>query len=254
MQTKIFLLAHQDDEIAIFNHIKNSVQSNNKTLIIYATNGRIKKKENSEIIKKRELESSYVLRKIGVKKKNIIFLGKKLNINSYELHLKLDLVYKKLNLLINKIQGKIIIYTHSWEGGNMDHDSCYIIILKLMNKFPRVIKAFQFAMYNSNKMLLKFYKAFSPIKNNGPLVKLDINFKEKIRFICLLFSYKSQLKIWIGLYPVLILNILSNNYGYLQQIKKKKLLNKPHGNELWYEKRKFGSYNENKLLFLKFLK
>ena len=51
MQTKIFLLAHQDDEIAIFNHIKNSVQSNNKTLIIYATNGRIKKKENSEIIK-----------------------------------------------------------------------------------------------------------------------------------------------------------------------------------------------------------
>ena len=123
-----------------------------------------------------------------------------------------------------------------------------------MNKFPRVIKAFQFAMYNSNKMLLKFYKAFSPIKNNGPLVKLDINFKEKIRFICLLFSYKSQLKIWIGLYPVLILNILSNNYGYLQQIKKKKLLNKPHGNELWYEKRKFGSYNENKLLFLKFLK
>lgn len=253
METKIFLLAHQDDEIAIFNHIKNSLQSNNKTLIIYATNGRIKKKENSEIIEKRELESSYVLRKIGVKKKNIIFLGKKLNINSYELHLNLDIVYKKLNSLIKKIQGKIIIYTNSWEGGNMDHDSCYIITLKLMSKFPRVIKAFQFAMYNSNKMLLKFYKAFSPIKNNGPLVKLDINFKEKIKFICLLFSYKSQLKIWIGLYPFLILNILSNNYGYLQQIKRKKLLKKPHGNELWYEKRKFGSYNKNKLLFLKFL-
>ena len=46
MQTKIFLLSHQDDEIAILNHIKQSVESNDKIFIFYCTNGRIKKIEH----------------------------------------------------------------------------------------------------------------------------------------------------------------------------------------------------------------
>ena len=36
----------------------------------------------------------------------------------------------------------------------------------------------------------------------------------------ILFYYRSQLKIWFGLYPILIYKIIFNNYGNLQIFKK----------------------------------
>ena len=254
MQNKIFLLSHQDDEIAILNHIKHSVLSNDEIFIFFLTNGRIKKIGNLEIVNKREKESLIVLKKLGVKRENIIFIGNKLNINSYELHGKLDIVFDELSSFFEKMNSETILYTHSWEGGKVDHDSCFILTLKLLKKFSAIKKSYQFAMYNSYKMPFNFYRAFSPIKENGPLIKFDNKFKDKMQFISMLFYYKSQLKIWIGLYPILILKILFNKYGYLQIIDKNFVLKRPHRNALWYEKRNFITYDEIELLFSKFLK
>ena len=254
MQTKIFLLSHQDDEIAILNHIKQSVESNDKIFIFYCTNGRIKKIEHSKIVDKREKESIKVLEKIGVKRESVIFLGNKLDTNSYELHNKLDVTFDELSDFFEKIKDEIILFTHSWEGGNVDHDSCFVLALKLIKKFTLISQAYQFAMYNSNKMPFNFYRAFSPIKENGPLLKFDIKLKDKMQFISILFYYKSQLKIWIGLYPFLIFKIVFNKYGYLQVIDRNFILKKPHENDLWYEKRNFITYNEIETLFSKFLK
>jgi len=39
MTNQIFLFSHQDDEIAIFKTIKDSINSNKKTFIFYLTNG-----------------------------------------------------------------------------------------------------------------------------------------------------------------------------------------------------------------------
>ena len=254
MQNKIFILSHQDDEIAILNHIKKTVQSNDKLFIIYLTNGRIEKNETKEIIEIREKETLKALKKIGVDNENILFLGKKLEINSYELHNHLETTYNELSKFFQKFDDEKIIYTHAWEGGNVDHDSCFILTLKLMRKFSNIKSAFQFSMYNSYNMPLNFYRAFSPIKVNGSLIKFDINFYDKIQFISLLFYYKSQIKIWFGLYPILILKIIFNKYGYLQNIEKNFELKRPHKNTLWYEKRNFITYDAIKILFLKFLK
>ena len=254
MQNKIFILSHQDDEIAVFNHIKKGVQSNDKLFIFYLTNGRIEEIESKEIIKLRELETLEALKKIGVESENIIFLGKELETNSYELHNKLDITFNKLSEFFNKFKNETILYTHSWEGGNVDHDSCYVITLKLMKKFSFIKLAFQFSMYNSYKMPFNFYRAFSPIKENGPLIKFSINLADKIKFISILFCYKSQKKIWFGLYPILIFKIILNKYGYLQIIDKNFKVRKPHENSLWYEKRNFITYDTIELLFLKFLK
>ncbi len=254
MGNKIFLLSHQDDEIAIFNHIKSCALSKDKIYIFYLTNGRIKKTDNNAIINIREKETTKVLSKIGVKKRSIIFLGRKLKINSYELHKKLNITFYELSKFFKKIKTDTTVYSNSWEGGNVDHDSCFIITLKLMKKFSFIKSAFQFSLYNSSNMPFKLYRAFSPIKINGPIIKNDISLKDKINFIKILFYYKSQKKIWIGLYPFLIFKIMFNKYGYLQEIKKKFSLKKPHKNKLWYEKRNFINYSEIKLLFLRFLK
>ena len=254
MQNKIFLLSHQDDEIAIFNHIRKSVLSKDNISIFFLTNGRIKKIDDQKIIKIREKESLDVLNKIGVKKNNIFFLGKKLKTNSYNLHNKLDITINELSKFFEKIKNDAIIYSHSWEGGNVDHDSCYVITIKLMKKFACIKSAFQFSMYNSQNMPFNFYRAFSPIKENGHIISFNTNLRDRIRFILLSFHYKSQKKIWFGLYPFLILRIIFNRYGNLQIIKNRFLLKKPHQNNLWYERRNFISYNRIKLRFLSFLR
>ena len=69
-------------------------------------------------------------------------------------------------------------------------------------------------------MPFNFYRAFSPIKKNGSLIKFNIDLIDKLKFIMILFYYRSQLKIWFGLYPILIYKIIFNNYGNLQIIEK----------------------------------
>lgn len=253
MINRIFLLAHQDDEMGVFSQIKECVKNHDNIHIFFLTNGNIEKKNNNKIIKKREKESIRTLNKLGVDKKNIIFLGKRYKINSYQLHKKLNEVYRILKSFLVKLNGHIGIYTHSWEGGNIDHDSCYVLTLKLMKQLHKKIHGYQFALYNSYDMPFIFYNVMSPLVSNGKIIKKNIEWNDKILFIFLLFYYKSQYKIWLGLYPFVIAKILFNRYGSLQIMNHKKLIKKPHKKKLWYEKRGFIRYQNLKVVFDKFL-
>ena len=254
MKTDIFILAHQDDEIAIFKSIKNSVKSDNNTFIFYLTNGNNSKTDNLDLVLKRENESKNVLAQLGVNLKNIFFLGHNLNIKSYEIFNFLDIIYEKLINVINSFDNEVIIYTHAWEGGNIDHDSCFILGLKLIRNNSKIIAGYQFPFYNSYKIPFHFYRVFCPIKLNGNAVNLKISKIEKIHFIKYLFYYPTQIKIWIGLYPFIIFKILFNKFNYLQKIDKAHLLKKPHEGSLWYEKQKFMKFEKIILLFNSFLK
>ena len=43
MTCNVFIFSHQDDEMAVFNHIENITRKNEDILILYLTNGSIKK-------------------------------------------------------------------------------------------------------------------------------------------------------------------------------------------------------------------
>ena len=79
---------------------------------------------NKKIYNKRDLESISVLKRLGVLKKNIFFLGRKLSINNNQLYKNLNLAFKHLVVNIKKIKGFKTVYTHSLEGGHEDHDAC----------------------------------------------------------------------------------------------------------------------------------
>ena len=253
MKNNIFLFSHQDDEIAVFKTIKDILNTNERIFIFFLTNGNISDFNDIDLISKREKESKKVLEKIGVKSENITFLGKSLGINSYNLLNNLENVYNKLSNFIEQLEDEIKIFTHAWEGGNIDHDSSFVLALKLMRNYSNIKYGYQFPYYNSYKMPFNFYRIFYPISINGHAVKSRISFNEKIEFIKYLFYYISQVKIWMGLYPFVIIKILTNNYNYLQEIKNNFELKKPHQNLLWYEKRKFVSFEKSIILFKTFL-
>ena len=253
MKNNIFLFSHQDDEIAVFKTIKNILSRNEKIFIFFLTNGNISNFNDIDLISKRENESKKVLEKVGVKSENITFLGKSLSINSYNLLNNLENVYNKLSSFIDQLNEEIVIYTHAWEGGNIDHDASFVLALKLMRNYSNIKYGYQFPFYNSYKMPFNLYRIFYPISINGNAVKSKISFNEKIEFIKYLFYYVSQIKIWIGLYPFIIIKILTNNYNYLQKINSNFELNKPHQDLLWYERKKFAKFEKSIILFKTFL-
>ena len=253
MKNHIFLFSHQDDEIAIFKTIKDLINTNKNVLIIYLTNGNTSKSENTNFILRRENESKKVLKKLGVSERNIFFIGKKLKVKSYNLLNHLEKTYDELTNFIDNIDGEINIYTHAWEGGNIDHDSSYVLALKLMRNNVNIMNSYQFPFYNSYNIPFNFYRVFYPIKENGKSTHLNISYKEKIQFIKFLFHYVSPIKIWIGLYPFVIFKILINDYSYLQTIDKNVQLQKPHKNSLWYEKQNFIKFDKIIVLFNSFL-
>lgn len=245
----IFILAHQDDEFAIFNILEKKINEKKNIKVFYLTSG-YRKQINKNKITPRDKESLKVLVNLGVKKKNIFFLGRKLNIPIYKLHKHLWDVFGVLYSQIK--QTKSILVTHAWEGGNEDHDACYVLVKKLYHNLKCVTKCYQFSHYHNYKtgfLPFKVQKHILREKN----IHFKINFRQKIRYIKFLFTYISQRYLWLPLYPFIIFRILFNDYGKLVEIKKNIYLKRPHEGKLLFEKLRKTNFSKLLKIFKYFL-
>ena len=236
MKKKIFyLFAHQDDEFGIFIQIKEELKKN-ELFIFYLTSGTDKKINKNELYL-RDKESIKTLTSLGVKKENIFFVGRKLGIKHNKLYLNVKKVTIFLENFISNIHKPKIIYTHSWEGGHEDHDTCNLITRRLKERY-KIKNCFQFSQYNAFNTSIIFFKIFNPIKTkNGK--KVYASLLDRIYFIKLLFNYKSQIKVWIGLYPFIITHYLIKGYNFIERLNSSKTIERPHSGKLLYEKRGF---------------
>ncbi len=248
----IAVLAHQDDEIFIFNRLSNFAYKGN-IFIFYMTSG-MDINLNKNKLSKRDLESINVLRKLGVKKENIFFLGRNYSINNNQLYKHLGLALKILLINLKKIKGFNTVYTHSLEGGHEDHDACNYLIKALNFKYNFFNKCYQFSAYHGKNLFFIFFRVLNPISENGKIYKKKYQFSDRFKFIYLLFFYKSQLNIWVGLYPFIILKYLFYKNDEIQKIKKSFSIRRPHNGKLLYEKRGYCSYNRFKKKIEDFIK
>tara|TARA_Y100000590_G_scaffold444628_1_gene575628 strand:- start:446 stop:1210 length:765 start_codon:yes stop_codon:yes gene_type:complete len=253
MKYSIFILSHQDDEFGVFEIIRKAILKKEKVIIFYMTNGAINKSIPKFKFYNRDLESLGVLKEIGVKENNVIFFGRLNNIPTCCLHKKLKHAYLNLNKYFKKYNGKIKLYTHAWEGGNEDHDACYILVKKIIKNSKKIKAAYQFPLYNANTNLF-YYSVQRIIEVNGKAIRIKVNLLDRLKYIKFLFYYKSQIRVWIGLYPFLIFNFLTRNYCILQKINEKKSIEKPHKGTLLYEKFRNSKYKNLQKNFLFFLK
>jgi len=253
MKNSIFILSHQDDEIGIFESIRLAVENKENVVVFYMTNGIINRSIPKEELFHRDKESLMVLKKIGIKEKNIIFFGRLNNIATCSLYKKLEFAYLEIAKFLKTLNGDIKLFTHAYEGGNEDHDSCNILVLKIIKNFNNINSAFQFPFYNANTSIF-FYTVQKTLKINGEVLKIKTSFANRIKYIRYLFYFKSQLKVWIGLYPFLIFNFITRNYYLLQKIDKNFFIQKPHQGTLLYEKFRNTHYTSLEAAFIKFLK
>ena len=243
MKKKIFyLFAHQDDEFGIFIQLKKDAKINNP-FIFYLTSGTDKNISKYKLYL-RDKESIKTLTKLGIKKKNIIFLGRKLQIKHNKLYLNTKKITNFFDNYISNYNKPYAIYTHSWEGGHEDHDTCNLIARKIRSKY-KIKNCYQFPLYNSYNTSIIFFRVFNPI-NNKNVKKIYTSIKERFFFVKLLFNYKSQIKTWIGLYPFIIAHYIFKGFNIIEKLNSNKNIKRPHKGELLYEKRKYCTFSELK--------
>ena len=249
----IIVLAHQDDEFCIFNKISRF--KNRKNIFIFYLTSGLNYNLNKFSKNLRDNESLKVLKRFGILEKNVFFIGRKHSINNNCLYLHLDTAFKELVDAIQTIPGQKTAYTHALEGGHEDHDACHYLVKAINIKYNLFEKSFQFPAYHGKNLPYILFKVFSPISENGPVFKENIKFNDRFKFIRSLFFYKSQIKIWVGLYPFIIFKFLFYKEDSVQKINKSKRIRKPHSGRLLYEKRKFCKYtNFRKKLIIFFKK
>lgn len=238
-RSAIFLFPHQDDEVGIFQKIVDELKDENEVFCLFFTRASNEKKNST-----RNFESTNVLLSYGVKKKNIVFVGQYLSIEDKCLHKHIHQAYQWLKDWLMSHSDIGNIYVPAWEGGHPDHDCLNAIAAVLSTQSNFKQKVWQFPLYNAYNCPSFFYKIQSPLCHNGEPIRIPINFTNRIRFIKSCLGYPSEFVAWIGLFPFFFYNYFVLGRQLLQPIQYDRIFFRPHKGSLYYEVRKFGSWDD----------
>lgn len=244
MTNSLIILAHQDDEIAIFAQIMRLVKQQHLVWVIYMTTGTMDA-IRSEV---RCRESLISLMKLGVSRGRIIFLGDKYQIADKSLCINLELAANGLLEVINAVIGKPDrLYFLAWEGGHPDHDAVHLLGVWLAKTFDIINRSYQFSLYNGADLpCLRRVRLFYPLVSNGSVSSYRIAWTDRFMGLKLVLGYHSQFTTLLWLFPMLVYQYVFNGYQKLQPISSERVLCKPHQSMLRYEQNGFYSYEQFK--------
>lgn len=238
--TTLFLFAHQDDEFGVFWEISRLIDNGKRVAVAYLTSGDLAGRPSAA----RDEESTAVLGKLGVKEQDIFFLGRDAGIPDGQLSRHLDLVFQAVLNLADEIGELNRIYFLAWEGGHQDHDAVHLLGAALGARLGVLDRCFQFPLYTGAGCSSIFFRLFSPLPENGPVILSRIPWLNRFRFISYCFCYPSQKKTWIGLFPFFVLHYFFQGTQIFQPVSTARLKHAPHRGRVLYERRGFYRYEE----------
>jgi hypothetical protein len=234
----LFLFPHQDDEVPVFHEIDKLVQSNQPITIVYLTTGQASP-DNCE---RRNRESMRVLEQLGIKASQVHFIGAQIGVADGSLHHHLARLQSTVSDLMKGSQVSAL-YMPAWEGGHQDHDAAHVLGLALAKEWGCLPQAHQFPYYQGEGLKGILFKTLSPLAQNGQPMVERISVPKRIKYLGLLFAYRSQAKTWIGLGPFFVLHYLFKGTQVLQDVSLARVNQKPHPGALLYERRQFCTFD-----------
>jgi hypothetical protein len=190
---KVFILAHQDDEVFLLPHILNS----EKKLFIYLTNG-VSKGSTELKLENRTVEASNVFEKYLSQLNSVAnWWGLENSVPEGELHKFVSV--ENLASIEQVIQNQGVqvtqILTTTFEGAHQDHDSAAVISRKLGSVF--LVDTIEVSTYP--QWFSKFY-SFRVLNPRYPSESFRFERVKALQLaLRLMASYKSQRATWIGL-------------------------------------------------------
>lgn len=196
---KVFLLAHQDDEIFLLPHIMDSEQK----LFIYLTSG---VSEGSPRLKleRRTREAKAVFQKyLAGFNSEVNWWGLENLVPEGALHKFLNEAnLASIERVVRRHSARVTqIVTSTFEGAHQDHDSAAVISRKLAKIFQ--VNCIEISTYP--QWFSRFY-SFKVLNPKAPDEKLNfVRFKTMGLALKLMASYKTQRTTWLGLGPATLL-------------------------------------------------
>lgn len=234
----LFLFAHQDDEFGVFERITSLRRQGVRVACAYLTDGQTASAGAEE----RNAESLAVLARLGVDAREVRFAGQELGIGDARLPLQLDAAARWIGDWLDGFGAIEAIHAPAWEGGHHDHDALHALTVLLAARRGLLARTWQFSLYQASGLPGPLFRVLAPLAENGPATRLPIAWGARLRYLRHCLSYPSQRTTWIGLFPFVALHYLLRGVEQLQPVAPRRLGERPHAGALYYEKRRFFSW------------
>jgi N-acetylglucosamine malate deacetylase 1 len=239
-ETKLFVLAHQDDEIAFAPLLARLKAARQPVRVVYLTDGGAGRASSNL----RCAESLRALESLGVFPSEVRFLGVELAVRDGALFRRLAHVYAALEADCRAMGAVGEIYTLGWEGGHMDHDAAHAVAMALAVARNRVHRAWQVPFYRAVDWGPPLFTLFAPLPDNGPVTRMPLAWRETWLGPALVRFFPSQWRSFSGLAPLILWRALTNPVLRLQPILPARVWERPTIERLLYESRYAVSFTE----------
>jgi LmbE family N-acetylglucosaminyl deacetylase len=236
----LFLFAHQDDEFGVFERIASLRRQGVTVACAYLTDGRT----DSASIATRNAESLAVLARLGVARENVAFAGELLGIGDAQLPLHLAPAAAWIGAWLDAGVPIDSLHAPAWEGGHHDHDALHALTVLLAAERGLLARTWQYSLYQANGLGGPLFRVLAPLAANGPVQRSRIGWRARQFQLRLCLSYPSQRMTWIGLFPMVLAHYLLDGCQSLQPVAPARLAERPHAGPLYYEKRRFFTWNQ----------
>ncbi|MDE2481581.1 MAG: PIG-L family deacetylase [bacterium] len=236
----IYVFAHQDDEFAVAAMLARSARHGDEIFCVYLTDG-----DTRDVVgRTRDDESIAVLATLGVARARIAFIGTDLSIPDGHLVRHLDSAYDGLFTFVERIGLPDRIYTLAWEGGHQDHDAAHLVVAAVATRLGIASRVRQFPIYHGEGIPAPFFRVLKPLRDLAGVTVEHLGLREAWRNAMLCWSYPSQRRTWLGLFPQAFARLMTTRRLYSAAIDLDRLATRPHAGPLLYERMGRMRYDE----------
>jgi LmbE family N-acetylglucosaminyl deacetylase len=235
----LFLFAHQDDEFGVFQRIADCRAQGLRVACAYFTDGATPTATAAQ----RNLESLAVLRQLGVAPDDVHFAGQQLGIGDAQLPQHLPNAARWLERWLDGYAEVDALHVTAWEGGHHDHDALHALAVTVAARRGLLARTWQYSLYQAAGLPGPLFRVLAPLPQNGPARTWTIPWRARLTYLRHCLSYPSQRVTWIGLFPFVLLHYLVHGVQALQPVDPARLAQRPHPGPLYYEKRRFFSWD-----------
>jgi N-acetylglucosamine malate deacetylase 1 len=224
----VYVLAHFDDEYCALPLIRRALAEGREQRFIHVVDYR-----DPQMAARRHRESVAFLLAQGVPAEMQTHLGARSGWWDGELHQHARQAYEALKAAVPGPVERVVV--PAWEGGHPDHDVCAALGVKLAAERGGAAVD-QVCLYQGKGLPWIFYRASSPLAENGPATEIRLSAGEWARWLGAVGAFRSQLKAWSGLLPGMAMTFAVQGSFRYQSLDPKRIGERPHPGGLLYER------------------
>ncbi|MFC3068718.1 PIG-L deacetylase family protein [Phenylobacterium soli] len=225
----VFLLAHFDDEYCALPLILRAQAAGEDCWFLYVADY-----ARPGMAERRLAETVAFLKAYGVPAERVRHVGRGSGVVDREVAAGIPQALAGLRAALAEVPSISEFAVPAWEGGHPDHDSCAAMATMLAAERGGV-PVRQFGLYNGRRFPRPFYRACSPIPENGPQMRIPIGAAAWLKWIAAVRFFPSQTWNWLGLWPSMFMTFAQRGGFACQTLEPARIAERPHAGRLHYE-------------------